>query len=152
MAPSLQKNMRTLLEYPSTERRKVPFGAYCTQAQQPIQVIKKNDLSSNTLTLSRGVMEYCLLHQHICNLYLAPRESVLTPLDVSNRHYYLQPSLLICTLSPNLRTAFFRFPPIRLEGLLWNEGHQDDQKKSPTSLKYLSFSAGLQSKLPTTYS
>ena len=41
--------MRTLLEYPSTALRRVLFRMYCEQAQQPIQVIKKDDSSSYTL-------------------------------------------------------------------------------------------------------
>ena len=117
LPPSLQETMRTLLEYPSTALRKVPFRAYCEQVQQPIQVIKKDDSSSYTLVPSYSVMSHWRFSEHICNLYPGTSGKCFDSLDVSNGRHGHQPFLLICTLSPNLRPALFRFRPIRPKGL-----------------------------------
>ena len=111
LPPSLQETMRILLEYPSTALRGVPFYAYCEQAQKPIQVIKKDDSSSYTLVPSRSVMSHWRFSEHICNLYPGTSGKCFDSLDVSNRCYGHQIFLLICTLSPNLRPALFRFRP-----------------------------------------
>lgn len=108
--------------------RRVPSRAYCTKAQQPIQVSKKDDLSSYILVPLQVVMDYQHCRQHICNLHLGTLGKCFNFLDVSNRRYGHQPSLLIYTLSPKLRTAFFCFAPIRLEGLAYNEGYRHHQE------------------------
>ena len=110
--------MRTLLEYPLSELRRVPFRDLCELAQQPIQVIRKDDSSSYTLVPSQNAMVHGRFGKSICNLYSSTSGKCFNSLDVSNRRYGYQPFLLICTLSPNLQATFFRSPPIRLQGLI----------------------------------